>query len=71
MAECAGGFGSVGAAMRKEYVRGVVWASWWAWTFCVGISRADAEDRQMRRLFKEEWDAYAAAVHWWFFPGII
>lgn len=71
VAECAGGFGSVGAAMRKEYVRGVVWASWWAWTFCVGISRADAEDRQMRRLFKEEWDAYAAAVHWWFFPGII
>ncbi|KIM36918.1 hypothetical protein M413DRAFT_13673 [Hebeloma cylindrosporum] len=73
VAECGGGLflGGVGEGLRKEYVRGVVWASWWAWTFCVGISRADAEDRQMRRLFKEEWDAYAAAVHWWFFPGLI
>jgi len=25
----------------------------------------------MRKLFPEEWDAYAAAVHWWFFPGLI
>ncbi|KAF8161686.1 hypothetical protein B0H34DRAFT_653990 [Crassisporium funariophilum] len=49
----------------------VVWALWWLWTFCVGISRADAEDRQMRKLFTEEWDAYAASVHWWFFPGLI
>ena len=49
----------------------VVWALWWLWTLSVGISRADAEDKQMRKLFPEEWDAYAAAVHWWFFPGII
>jgi len=49
----------------------VVWALWWLWTLCVGISRADAEDKQMRKLFPEEWDAYAAVVHWWFFPGLI
>ena len=49
----------------------VVWALWWLWTLSVGISRAAAEDRQMRKLFPEEWDAYAAAVHWWFFPGLI
>ena len=49
----------------------VVWALWWLWTLSVGISRADAEDKQMRKLFPEEWDAYAAAVHWWFFPGLI
>ncbi|TFK33065.1 hypothetical protein BDQ12DRAFT_769472 [Crucibulum laeve] len=49
----------------------VLWALWWLWTFCVGISRADAEDKQMRKLFKEEWDAYAAVVPWWFFPGFI
>jgi len=49
----------------------VVWALWWVWTLCVGISRAQAEDRQMRKLFKDEWDAYAANVPWWFFPGIV
>ncbi|KAF8815061.1 hypothetical protein BYT27DRAFT_7080969 [Phlegmacium glaucopus] len=49
----------------------VVWALWWLWTLSVGISRADAEDKQMRKLFPEEWDAYAAVVHWWFFPGLI
>ncbi|KAF8999999.1 hypothetical protein BDQ17DRAFT_1245998 [Cyathus striatus] len=49
----------------------VVWTLWWLWTFCVGVSRADAEDKQMKKLFKEEWEAYAASVHWWFFPGLI
>ncbi|KAF9444358.1 hypothetical protein P691DRAFT_348749 [Macrolepiota fuliginosa MF-IS2] len=49
----------------------VVWALWWLWTICVGVSRAHAEDRQMRKLFKDEWDVYAANVPWWFFPGII
>ncbi|KDR67188.1 hypothetical protein GALMADRAFT_1130858 [Galerina marginata CBS 339.88] len=57
--------------LRSERTALVVWAVWWLWTFCVGISRADAEDKQMRKLFKEEWDAYATAVPWWFFPGII
>ncbi|KAF8176964.1 hypothetical protein BJ912DRAFT_857215 [Pholiota molesta] len=50
---------------------GAVWAAWWLWTLCVGISRADAEDRQMRGVFGKEWDAWAAAVHWWFLPGLI
>lgn len=48
-----------------------VWVLWWAWTFCVGVSRAQAEDRQMKKLFKDEWDVYAVNVPWWFFPGII
>ncbi|KAF8890254.1 hypothetical protein CPB84DRAFT_1400730 [Gymnopilus junonius] len=57
--------------LRSERSALVVWAVWWLWTFCVGISRADAEDKQMKKLFKEEWETYAVAVPWWFFPGII
>jgi Putative protein-S-isoprenylcysteine methyltransferase len=49
----------------------IVWASWWVWTVAVGVSRADAEDKQMQKLFHEEWDAYAARVTWWFLPGFI
>ncbi|KAJ3561789.1 hypothetical protein NP233_g9981 [Leucocoprinus birnbaumii] len=49
----------------------VVWVCWWVWTICVGVSRAQAEDGQMRKLFKDEWDLYASNVPWWFFPGII
>lgn len=49
----------------------VVWAAWWAWTLAVGVSRAYAEDKQMKTLFSEEWDAWAANVPWWFFPGLV
>jgi protein-S-isoprenylcysteine O-methyltransferase Ste14 len=49
----------------------LVWALWWAWTLCVGFSRAEAEDRQMKKLFGTEWDTYAAQVPWWFFPGLL
>lgn len=49
----------------------LVWALWWAWTLAVGFNRASAEDKQMQKLFHEEWDRYAAAVPWWFFPGIL
>jgi len=49
----------------------VVWAAWWSWTLAVGFSRADAEDKQMKKLFNEEWDSWAASVPWWFFPGLI
>lgn len=48
----------------------VVATLWWAWTWSVGISRADAEDKEMKKLFNGEWDAYAARVPWWFFPGL-
>ncbi|KAJ3886170.1 hypothetical protein GG344DRAFT_81979 [Lentinula edodes] len=48
----------------------VVWAAWWVWTLAVGISRAEAEDKQMQKLFPEEWDRYAMIVPWWFFPGL-
>lgn len=49
----------------------VVWALWWTWTLSVGVSRAEAEDKQMKKLFKTEWETYAANVPWWFFPGLI
>lgn len=48
-----------------------VWALWWAWTLCVGFSRAEAEDKQMQKLFKAEWEAYATQVPWWFLPGLL
>jgi len=48
----------------------VVWAAWWAWTLAVGISRAEAEDKQMQKLFPGEWERYAENVPWWFFPGL-
>ncbi|KAF8341159.1 hypothetical protein F5887DRAFT_1135998 [Amanita rubescens] len=49
----------------------LVWALWWAWTLTVGVNRAKAEDKQMRKLFPDEWDKYAVAVPWWFFPGVL
>lgn len=57
--------------LRSSGSAAVVWALWWLWTLCVGVSRADAEDKQMRHLFKAEWETYAANVPWWFFPGLI
>ncbi|KAF8873479.1 hypothetical protein BD779DRAFT_1451852 [Infundibulicybe gibba] len=59
-----GGLSSGGSALA-------VWALWWMWTLCVGFSRADAEDKQMKKLFGAEWEAYAIQVPWWFFPGLI
>ncbi|KAJ7271883.1 hypothetical protein B0H12DRAFT_1008266 [Mycena haematopus] len=44
---------------------------WFLWTFAVGLSRVDAEDKQMRKLFPQEWDTWAANVYWWFIPGLI
>lgn len=44
---------------------------WWTWTVSVGFSRARAEDAQMRKVFGQEWENWAADVGWWFFPGII
>ncbi|KIK56336.1 hypothetical protein GYMLUDRAFT_174366 [Collybiopsis luxurians FD-317 M1] len=48
----------------------IVCALWWLWTLAVGVSRAEAEDRQMQKLFADEWDKYASNVPWWFFPGL-
>lgn len=48
----------------------VVWAAWWVWTLAVGISRAEAEDKQMQKMFPGEWERYADNVAWWFFPGL-
>ncbi|GLB39484.1 putative class VI-like SAM-binding methyltransferase superfamily, isoprenylcysteine carboxyl methyltransferase family protein [Lyophyllum shimeji] len=55
----------------RQPLAGLVWATWWAWTVSVGLSRAQAEDTQMKQLFKNEWDQWAASVPWWFFPGIL
>jgi protein-S-isoprenylcysteine O-methyltransferase Ste14 len=49
----------------------IVWVLWWMWTLAVAVSRAEAEDKQMRKLFHEEWETYAAHVPWWFLPGLI
>ncbi|EEB93540.1 hypothetical protein MPER_07785 [Moniliophthora perniciosa FA553] len=57
--------------LRPQFVTSIVWVAWWAWVMAVGISRAQAEDKQMRKLFPQEWDKYASEVPWWFFPGIV
>ena len=45
-------------------------AAWWSWTLSVGVSRAIAEDKELKRLFGSEWDAYAATTRFWFVPGL-
>ena len=47
-----------------------LWVAWWTWTLSVGISRVLAEDKELQKLFGSEWDAYAAATKYWFFPGL-
>ncbi|KAF8913498.1 hypothetical protein CPB85DRAFT_1219383 [Mucidula mucida] len=64
-AECTFGDGYGAYAMYA------FWGLWWFWTASVGISRARAEDKQMKILFGEEWDSYAAEVPWWFLPGLL
>jgi protein-S-isoprenylcysteine O-methyltransferase Ste14 len=50
---------------------GLLWAAWWIWSMSVCVSRAYAEDDQLRKLFASEWDAYAAEVRFWFLPGLL
>lgn len=57
--------------LRGRVAPALVWAAWWVWTVSVGVSRARAEDAQMRKVFAEEWEAYARRVTWWFFPGVV
>ncbi|KAJ7617269.1 hypothetical protein FB45DRAFT_841101 [Roridomyces roridus] len=49
----------------------VIATLWWTWTLWIGLNRVEAEDRQMRALFPDEWDAYAARVTKWFIPGVV
>lgn len=44
---------------------------WWTFTAGVGWTRSVAEDKEMRKLAPEEWDAYAERVKYWFVPGLI
>ncbi|KAJ8514230.1 hypothetical protein ONZ45_g8208 [Pleurotus djamor] len=67
----SGLMGSAAEGGGKRVAAVVIWASWWIWTLAVGISRADAEDKQMKKVFGREWEEYAANVPWWFFPGLI
>lgn len=46
-------------------------ATWWVWALSVGVSRAYAEDGELRKLSASEWDAYAAEVKFWFVPGLL
>ncbi|KAJ7909817.1 hypothetical protein B0H13DRAFT_2233008 [Mycena leptocephala] len=49
----------------------LIGAVWWLWTLGIGLSRVEAEDKQMRALFPEEWDVYAARAPCWFIPGVV
>jgi len=49
----------------------MIGTSWFLWTLAVGLSRVDAEDKQLRKMFPEEFDAWAASVPWWFLPGLL
>ncbi|KAJ7751808.1 hypothetical protein DFH07DRAFT_745298 [Mycena maculata] len=44
---------------------------WFLWTLAVGLSRVNAEDAQMRKMFPQEFEAWAAKVPWCFLPGLI
>ncbi|KAG6329560.1 hypothetical protein ID866_9528 [Astraeus odoratus] len=55
--------GPIGAA--------AVWATWWVWTMAVAKSRVFAEDKELQKRFGSDWDAYAANVKYWFFPGLV
>ncbi|EGN93919.1 hypothetical protein SERLA73DRAFT_189043 [Serpula lacrymans var. lacrymans S7.3] len=49
----------------------VLGTGWCIWAISVCISRAYAEDGELRKNFGAEWDAYAARVPAWFFPGLL
>ncbi|KAJ7737561.1 hypothetical protein B0H16DRAFT_1808540 [Mycena metata] len=49
----------------------IIGAIWWLWTLGIGLSRVEAEDKQMRALFPDEWDAYAERAPCWFIPGVL
>ncbi|KAJ7664199.1 hypothetical protein B0H17DRAFT_952202 [Mycena rosella] len=49
----------------------VISAVWWLWTLGIGLSRVEAEDKQMQALFPDEWDAYAQSAPCWFIPGVV
>ena len=49
----------------------IAFAVWYAWWLAVGVRRARMEDAALRQEFGKEWDAYARAVPWWFFPGLL
>lgn len=55
----------------RPFASEFLWAAWWVWSISVCVSRAYAEDHQLRKLFASEWDVYAAEVEFWFVPGLL
>ncbi|KAI0073591.1 hypothetical protein K474DRAFT_1666439 [Panus rudis PR-1116 ss-1] len=51
--------------------RVVLFMALYGWWLAVGVHRARAEDQELKKIFGKEWDAYAAAVPWWFVPGVL
>ncbi|KAL0564340.1 hypothetical protein V5O48_017705, partial [Marasmius crinis-equi] len=49
-------------SMAITVIRLLVTGAWWAWCLSVGISRAHAEDKQMHKVFGEEWEQYRDGV---------
>ncbi|KAJ6511264.1 hypothetical protein DFH09DRAFT_1300359 [Mycena vulgaris] len=60
-----------GPLHRAPWSGVVVGTIWWFWTLGIGLSRVEAEDKQMRALFPDEWDAYAEKVPYWFIPWVV
>lgn len=61
----------LGTSVKGSILGAIVALAWWVWTMSVGVSRARAEDSQMKKLFGQDWDNWAADVAWWFFPGVL
>ncbi|KAF9254286.1 hypothetical protein L218DRAFT_886621, partial [Marasmius fiardii PR-910] len=55
---------------NPDLLRVICTTVWWCWCVSVGVSRAQAEDKQMHKQFGEEWEKYRDSVGWWFFPGV-
>lgn len=60
------GSGVLGTTLRMGLFM-VMYGYWVA----VGVSRARAEDAELRKMFGKEWDRYATEVPYWFVPGLI
>lgn len=60
------GSGAFGTTLRM----GLFLAMYGYW-LAVGVSRARAEDTELRKMFGKEWDCYATEVPYWFVPGLI
>ncbi|KAI0782965.1 hypothetical protein C8Q75DRAFT_795714 [Abortiporus biennis] len=63
--------GVMGSGDLSLFLRMTIFAGLWGWWLAVGVHRAGAEDKELKKLFGKDWDAYAREVKWWFFPGLL